>query len=162
MPKKATPLTATQIKYAKPREKEYSLTDGDGLNLRIRPTGTNTWLFNYRHPITKQRINLSFGQYPDVSLVEARKKRTEARELLAKGISPKHYRAEQAAAKKLAANTRPESLFSLCSAILKTFDSAKSSNSSELRPFGSYAASAISLDTEIISRKTARSRTISA
>lgn len=120
MPKQATPLTATEIKYAKPRDKEYCLFDGDGLNLRIRPSKTNTWVFNYRHPITKQRINLTFGQYPDVSLVEARKKRTEARELLAKGISPKHHLAKQVAAKKIAANNTLEKVAALWLIVKRT------------------------------------------
>lgn len=100
MPKRVVPLTATQVKSAKPKDKEYNLSDGDGLMLRIRPTGTKLWLFNYRHPITKKRTNLAFGSYPDVSLAGARMKRTEARELLAQGISPKQHRAEQEATKR--------------------------------------------------------------
>lgn len=44
----------------------------------------------------------------------------------------------------------------------ETRDSARSSRSSLVRPCGSKPASAISLATEIISRTTARSRTMSA
>jgi integrase len=86
---KTTPLTATQIKQAKPQEKEYNLNDGNGLALRIKPNGSKLWLFNYYRPISKKRANLSIGKYPDLSLAKARAKTVEARELLAEGIDPK-------------------------------------------------------------------------
>jgi hypothetical protein len=47
MPKKVTPLNNTQIKQAKPKDKEYNLSDGDGLNLRVKPNGSKLWLLNY-------------------------------------------------------------------------------------------------------------------
>lgn len=42
--------------------------------------------------MTKKRINLGFGTYPELSLANARKKAVEARELLAQGIDPKVQR----------------------------------------------------------------------
>ena len=51
-------LTNTEIAKAKPQEKEYSLADGKGLFLRIRPDGTKTCIFNYAQPYTKKRTNL--------------------------------------------------------------------------------------------------------
>lgn len=36
MARRTTPLTDTEIKKAKPKEKEYSLCDGYGLLLRIK------------------------------------------------------------------------------------------------------------------------------
>ncbi len=92
-------LTATQIKQAKPQSKEYTLSDGGGLTLRIKPNGTKSWLLRYTKPLTKQRINLSIGQYPDVPLAKAREAAQDARELLANGIDPKTYRDAQAQAK---------------------------------------------------------------
>ncbi len=47
------PLTDTQIKQAKPKDKIYNLADGEGLALRIKPNGTKSWLFDYYHPFTK-------------------------------------------------------------------------------------------------------------
>ena len=41
------PLTNIEVKQTKAREKEYSLSDGQGLILSIRPTGTKNWLFKY-------------------------------------------------------------------------------------------------------------------
>lgn len=62
MARTVKPLNDTQIKQAKPKEKEYSLSDGNGLQLSIRPNGTKSWIFKYYKPFTKKRTNLSFGQ----------------------------------------------------------------------------------------------------
>lgn len=110
MPRKVTPLTATQINHAKPKEKEYNLSDGDGLMLRVRPSGTKLWLFNYHHPITKKRTNLAIGNYPAVSLADARKRRSESQELLAKGICPKQHRDQCDIAKRKAATNTLETI----------------------------------------------------
>lgn len=58
------------------------------------------WNFNYRHPVTKNRINMALGSYPEVSLAQARKKTVEARELLAQGTDPKAQRNELLEAKR--------------------------------------------------------------
>ncbi len=85
------PLTNTQVQQAKPREKPYELTDGFGLTLRIKPSGTKSWLLKYHKPFTNKRTNISLGSFPAVSIADARAKRTEARELLAKEIDPKEH-----------------------------------------------------------------------
>jgi len=95
MARTVKPLNDTQIKQAKPKEKEYSLSDGSGLQLSIRPNGTKSWLFKYYRPFTKKRTNLSFGQYPQITLAAARAKREEARGLLANEIDPKEYKEQQ-------------------------------------------------------------------
>lgn len=87
-----TPLTDKQIKQAKPKDKEYNLSDGRGLQLRIKPNGTKLWLFNYLRPYTKKRTNLGLGTYPEVSLANAREMREDARTLLAKNIDPIEHR----------------------------------------------------------------------
>lgn len=92
MARTTTPLSDTQINKSKARDKEYNLADGEGLMLRIKPNGSKLWLFNYTRPFTKKRANLSFGTYPELSLANARKKRVEARELLAQDIDPKEHR----------------------------------------------------------------------
>ena len=94
------PLTNTEVKQAKPRDKEYNLVDGDGLMLRVKPNGSKLWLFNYYRPFTKKRANIGFGKYPEVTLAQARNKRKEARELLAQDIDPKTYKEEQSQIKK--------------------------------------------------------------
>lgn len=104
-------LTDTQIKQAKPRDKEYNLADGDGLTLRIKPSGSKTWLFNFQRPYTKRRTNLSFGTYPEVSLADARRQRMEARALLAQNIDPQELRVQQARAQQQAAELTLERVF---------------------------------------------------
>jgi Arm domain-containing DNA-binding protein len=58
------------VKQAKPKEKIYTLSDGDGLQLRIKPNGSKLWLFDYRRPYTNKRTCLSFGSFPELSLAE--------------------------------------------------------------------------------------------
>ena len=72
MPRITKPLSSTEVKNAKPKEKEYTLRDGGGLYLRITPTGSRIWLFDYYRPITKKRTNMAFGPYPEVSLGKVR------------------------------------------------------------------------------------------
>ena len=50
--------------------------------------------------VTKNRINMAFGAYPEVSLALARRKTVEARQLLAQGIDPKAQRNELQEAKR--------------------------------------------------------------
>lgn len=92
-------LSDRQLKTVKPKDKDYVLTDGDGLQLRIQVNRSMQWNFNYRHPITKNRINMAFGSYPEVSLAQARRKAVEAREVLAQGTDPKAQRNDLAQAK---------------------------------------------------------------
>lgn len=99
-------LTATSVSNAKPNDKEYNLSDGRGLMLRVKTSGSRFWLLNYSRPVTKKRANLGLGTYPDVSLAEARKRREAARELLAQGIDPQHHLQQQKESIKTeAANT---------------------------------------------------------
>lgn len=95
MAKVTTRLSDKEIKSAKPKEKEYILSDGDGLRLRVKPNGSKLWLLNYTHPIKRKRTNLSLGKYPDLSLANARKASQEARELLAQGRDPQEDRKRQ-------------------------------------------------------------------
>ncbi|QKX17319.1 integrase arm-type DNA-binding domain-containing protein [Microbulbifer sp. YPW1] len=94
MPKKVTPLSHTQLVNAKPREREYNLSDGNGLQCRIKPSGARFWIFTYQHPHTKKRSTLGLGSFPEVSLVAARNRGREARELVEQGIDPKEHRNE--------------------------------------------------------------------
>lgn len=90
-------LTDSKLRTSKPEAKEYNLSDGDGLYLRIKPNGSKMWLFNYYRPINKKRANLSFGPYPDVTLAAAREKRRQSRALLASGIDPQTHQQEKIA-----------------------------------------------------------------
>ncbi|XNJ75163.1 integrase domain-containing protein [Vibrio cyclitrophicus] len=92
MPRQTKPLTATEVKNAKPKEKEYSLVDGQGLKLRVLPSGSKQWQLNYYRPTNGKRANLNLGRYPEVTLVQARKSSLEARELIAQRIDPQEHK----------------------------------------------------------------------
>ena len=94
MGKTVTPLNDTQIKSAKAQDKDYTLSDGQGLQMRVKTSSSKLWVFKYTQPFTKKRTNISFGKYPEVSLKQARTKRSEARSLLAKDIDPKTHKEE--------------------------------------------------------------------
>jgi len=95
MAKIIAPLTNTEVKQAKPRESEYTLADGNGLQLRVRPNGSKLWVLKYSQPFTKKRNNLGLGKYPDVSLAQARDRRKEIKALLAEDIDPKTHKEQQ-------------------------------------------------------------------
>lgn len=86
MPKKIQPLTELKVKGAKPKDKEYKLSDGLGLHLLITPSGGKLWRLQYLFA-GKQKL-LSFGAYPAVSLGEARRRRDASKELLVQGVDP--------------------------------------------------------------------------
>ena len=87
MPKRIIPITDMKVQKAKPQEKPVSLFDGGGLYLLITPSGGKLWRFKYR--FNNKENKLAFGSYPEVSLVDARKRRDEARQQIAKGIDPR-------------------------------------------------------------------------
>ncbi len=88
------PLTIRKIETTKPGPKSIALSDGLGLELRISPNGSRGWRLRYTRPNGKRNM-MSLGSYPEVSLAEAREKRTDARRLLAKGIDPVEHRKEE-------------------------------------------------------------------
>lgn len=98
MPKRILPLSDAQVSKAKPTEKDYKLSDGGGLYLLVTSNGGKLWRFQYRFD-GKQKL-LAFGQYPEITLANARKRREEARTLLANGKDPGEVKK---AAKKAAA-----------------------------------------------------------
>jgi len=83
-------LTNIRIKNAKPKKKSYRMADSQGLCLEIRPTGAKLWRYRYR--IAGKENVFALGEYPSVSLVEAREERDKARKLVKEGIHPSHKR----------------------------------------------------------------------
>lgn len=93
MPATVKPLTDTEIRKAKPKDKEYKLSDGNGLFLLIRKSGNKMWRFDFSYG--GKRKSMSFGTYPRVSLKEARESRERAKEQLLKNINPITYKNSQ-------------------------------------------------------------------
>lgn len=88
-------LTDTKIKGLRPQAKLYRVADGKGLSLEITPTGNKLWRYRYR--LHGKASMLALGKYPKVGLKEARQKRAEAAEQVARGVNPSHHRKAQAA-----------------------------------------------------------------
>jgi integrase len=79
-------LTDRKIVGAKPKAKEYMMSDGDRLYLRVRPSGARAWLFVYETHGKQHRMSL--GEYPTITLAQARMLAQDARALLAAGQDP--------------------------------------------------------------------------
>jgi hypothetical protein len=62
------PLTDVAARTAKPREKEYKLTDGHGLHLLIKPSGSKRWYLKYRYAGKESRT--AFNAYRRLILPE--------------------------------------------------------------------------------------------
>ena len=93
-------LTDSKVRAAKPAERPYKLFDGKGLYLLVAPTGGKLWRFKFK--MHGREKLLALGQYPDVSLEKARKRRSDAREKVADGVDPA---AQKRVAKAAAAST---------------------------------------------------------
>ncbi|ATI86076.1 integrase domain-containing protein [Klebsiella pneumoniae] len=96
-----TPLTNTEIRAAKPAAKEYTLQDGGGLYLLVKPSGSRIWRFSYYRPHDKKRALVSFGSIDEVTLADARKKRELYRSLIAQGIDPQAHQQQKREAEEL-------------------------------------------------------------
>ncbi len=91
-------LTVRAIDTAKPKSKQYKLTDGRGLCLLVMPSGAKYWRWRYRFKGTEKMMSL--GEYPEVGLKEARERHSEARKLWSGGIDPLAERKAEAEAKQ--------------------------------------------------------------
>lgn len=97
-------LTDVAIRNAKPGAKAIKLADGDGMFLLITPAGGKLWRLKYR--IDGREKLLAIGSYPEIGLGEARRRREEARELVARGKDPsREKQREKIRAKSQAADT---------------------------------------------------------
>lgn len=93
-------LSDVSIRSAKPRDKAYKLSDGQGLYLLVNPNGSRWWRFKYR--INGREKLLSLGTYPDTSAKLAREQRDAVRKQLAENVDPSEARQ---ATKNAAANS---------------------------------------------------------
>lgn len=96
-------LTDKAIQAAKFGDEYRRLFDGGGLFLLMQPSGGKLWRLKYRFGGKEKR--LGFGRYPEVSLKEARKRREDARTLIARGVDPAAQKQAEALAAKLNAGT---------------------------------------------------------
>lgn len=85
-------LTAKACDAAKPKDKAYKLFDGGGLYLEVKPPNSKLWRLKYRY-LGKEK-KLCIGEYPIITLAEARSARDEAKKLLANGHDPSAVKQE--------------------------------------------------------------------
>lgn len=106
------PLTDTQCRTAKSKDKPYKLTDGNGLYLEVKPNGVKSWRYRFELTVGEKRKESVFaignyvippkGETPEqtslrckgrsFTLSEAREERAKARSLVVQGINPAHHR----------------------------------------------------------------------
>ena len=100
----ALALTDVAIRNAKPGTKAVKLADGGGMFLLVTPAGGKLWRLKYR--IDGREKLLAIGTYPEIGLGEARRRREEARELIALGKDPsREKQREKVCARIQAADT---------------------------------------------------------
>jgi hypothetical protein len=79
-------LTELAARNAKPREKTYSLSDGDGLLLLVKESGAKSWVLRYWVNGKEKRSGL--GKYPVIGLADARELKNAFKHELAQGGNP--------------------------------------------------------------------------
>ena len=79
-------LSDSKIKALKPTDKITRFLDSLGLYIEVRPNGRKFW--RYRFQWLKKTLMMGLGDYPIVSLADARKKRDEAKALLDQDLNP--------------------------------------------------------------------------
>ena len=95
-------FTDRYIRSLKPKGKPYDEREksGEGFGIRVLPSGTKTWFTIYRRG--KQKARLSHGQYPAVSLAEARIRHRQVRDLLKQGQDPAGLKRKEKVAETVA------------------------------------------------------------
>jgi len=71
-------LTVRQIEAAKPKERGYKLSDGQGLYLFVSPAGGKSWRANYT--VAGKQKTRTYGRWPELGLADARKAHAAAKE----------------------------------------------------------------------------------
>ena len=87
------PLTVKQVESAKAKDKDYKLSDGEGMYLLVTKSGSKYWRLRYR--ISGQQRVFALGQFPDVPLSLARSDKSSARRLIKEGIDPNTAKEEK-------------------------------------------------------------------
>ena len=71
-------LTDKEIKALEPKDnKKYLVADYEGMFVLVYPSGKKSFVFDYKDPKTRKLKRLTLGQYPKMSLKEARDERIE-------------------------------------------------------------------------------------
>jgi hypothetical protein len=96
-------LANTAIRNAKPRDRDYKLTDSRGLYLLMTPAGGKPWRLKFRSDGLERKLSL--GRYPAVTLSDARKDSDAANARSEGGEDPAAAKRRGRIAAKLSAGT---------------------------------------------------------
>lgn len=96
-------LTEAQCKNAKPKDNAYKLFDGGGLHLWVSSKGSKVWRIAYRYEGKQKTISL--GEYPLITLAQARIKLSEIKTSLLSGVDPMSDRRDSLHERKAMKNT---------------------------------------------------------
>ncbi len=96
MAKESSKLSALGVSKAAPGNTPIKLSDGGGLYLLVTPSGGKLWRLKYR--FEGKEKTLSIGQYPVVTLADARLRAMNAKRLLSNGVDPSAFKQEAKAA----------------------------------------------------------------
>jgi len=80
-------LTDKRCAGLRAKEKPYKIADGNGLYLFVFPSQKKFWRMGYR--LAGRQQTAAFGEYPEVSLAEARAQRQNLRQKLRQGLDPR-------------------------------------------------------------------------
>lgn len=96
-------LTDTKLRTLKAKPDVYRVADSNGLAIEVRPTGSKLWRYRYRYAGKASMVTL--GEYPAVTLSDARAERDRMRALVKGGANPAHVARAERAIKVERANT---------------------------------------------------------
>jgi integrase len=94
-------LTHTALQALKPKDKNYSVTDRDGLFIEVLISGAMVW--RYKYHLHGKREKLTIGRYPEIGLAKARELRNDAAAMVALGNSPAKAKQENKTKQKIEA-----------------------------------------------------------
>jgi integrase len=99
-----TAMKVAKASYPEGKRGPFLISDGQGLNLQVMPSGSKSWVLRFR--LAGKSRTKGLGTYGDskdaVSLATARERAADARALIKRGIDPIDAREAAAKAKKAA------------------------------------------------------------
>ena len=82
-------LTYPLLLNAKPQDKPYKIRGRDSMYLRVSVSDSKVWKFDHR--LDGKDCSYTLGQFPDLSISDARQRRNDAARLVASGFHPKAH-----------------------------------------------------------------------
>jgi integrase len=99
-------LDVKTLAALKPEDATYRRSDGEGLMIEVRPTGTKIWIV--RLTVDGKRRDMGLGGFPAVSLADARAAAKAAKQKAADGTDPIELRSTERAQRIKARNDASE------------------------------------------------------